>query len=307
MNTLDEIRILVVGDIMLDKYILGEVDRISPEAPVPVVKKTGEYETLGGCGNVVRNIARLCVSVDCVATIGVDETSEIIDTHLNGLDVGFFPLVLDDYPTITKTRVIACERKVQMIRIDEEDTSSNTKSRIQNEMKNHIFDLKKDLRDYNMIVISDYDKGTIEPHLVDYLYSLDIPVICDIKPKNFSMCHKAYMITPNEKEFNAILNGKHNYLLNQIPYTLITKGKRGMELRDFNQSIYIAAEEIHNIYNVSGAGDTVVAIMAVCLSMGLSPIQSAKISNECAGYVVTQPGTSTVPKNYFQKVLCSYT
>jgi rfaE bifunctional protein kinase chain/domain len=308
MNPLEEIRILVVGDIMLDKYIEGEVERISPEAPVPIIKKTGGYETLGGCGNVVRNIARLCAGVDCVSVVGADDDSDVIYSHLSGLGVGFYPLVLDDYKTISKTRIIASERKVQMLRIDDENTSLETRITINEEMEDHLFDLKRDLCDYyNFIIFSDYDKGVLQPNLVEFFYSFDIPVICDIKPQNFSLCHKAYMVTPNLKEFKEIQRSQYKYLLNQIPYTLITKGKNGMELRDFNQSVDIPAEEVHNIYNVSGAGDTVVAIMAVCLSMGLSPIQSAKIANQCAGYVVTQPGTSTVPRDYFQKVLCSYT
>jgi D-beta-D-heptose 7-phosphate kinase/D-beta-D-heptose 1-phosphate adenosyltransferase len=110
------------------------------------------------------------------------------------------------------------------------------------------------------------------------------------------------MITPNEKEFSEIqIDYPHGP--QDVKYLLITKGKHGMYLEDFNQSWTIPAEEVHAVYNLSGAGDTVIAMMGVCLSLGLNPIQSAKIANACAAYVVTKPDTATVPKELFLKIM----
>jgi len=293
MKKAESIRILVVGDIMLDKYVVGDVSRISPEAPVPVVNVKDEYSTLGGCGNVVRNIREFGVEVDCLASIGTDIEGKSILDELK--EIGVNPLLFfgSERSTI-KERIIAEHRSVQMIRIDREVTTT-----IPGEFP--IKKLKEADNNYDMIVISDYAKGMISNDLMEYLRTRKTKIIVDPKPLNAWMYNNVFMITPNEKEWGEMQIAS-NYRLDNVKYMLITMGKKGMKLIEGYKELYIEAEPV-DIYNVSGAGDTVVAVMAVCLSIGLDASKAASIANKCAGYVVTQPGTSVVPKELFYKFL----
>jgi rfaE bifunctional protein kinase chain/domain len=293
-------RILVIGDIMLDKYTVGDVERISPEAPVPVVKVTEEYSSLGGCGNVVRNIASMKVKVDCVASIGYDHDGASIAHQLEDHGVGNY-LVFQSEVTTVKERVVANSRKIQMIRVDREIVKRVPFSALQDKLKNYF-----SFYDPSIVVISDYAKGMITKELMNYLTTQMKEIIVDPKPVNGHIYGSVFMLTPNEKEWKEMMLTTPRTDLNSVNYVLITKGKEGMTLFDFEKSINIPAEDTHMVYNVSGAGDTVLATMAVCLSKGLDPVISAKIANACASYVVTQPGTSTIPYEVFQKCLQKY-
>jgi rfaE bifunctional protein kinase chain/domain len=296
MKPIEGIRILVVGDIMLDKYVVGNVERISPEAPVPIVHVTEEYHTLGGCGNVARNIAELGAKVDCLSSIASDVTGELIVEELIKLKIRSC-LFYGNKQTTSKERVIADQRKVQMIRIDREITTS-----VDPYTAIAFFEKKCKHIKYDMVVVSDYAKGMISYKLMDFLkITQGAPIIVDPKPQNGSYYDGVFMITPNEKEWHSMLFSAA-YNLSNVNYILTTMGSKGMLLTDneFDQTEEIPAEPV-DVYNVSGAGDTVVAVMSVCLSMGFDPLTSAKIANKCAGYVVTKPGTSVVSKNIFMK------
>jgi len=296
VKKIEDVKILVVGDIMLDKYVLGEVERISPEAPVPIVKVSEEYSTLGGCGNVVRNICELGAQVSCSASIARDNAGYTIIEHLN--TIGAKSLLIPESKTTTvKERVIADQRKIQMIRVDREDT----------EKINHKFiieEIEKAETEYDIIVISDYAKGVITKGLMAYFNQSDLPVIVDPKPEHKEIYGYPFMITPNEKESKQ-MGGAKRFIEKGVPYVLETRGKHGMILYEDGGEYAISADEVE-VYNVSGAGDTVVAVMAVCISMGLNPLEAAEVANKCAGYVVTQTGTSTVPKNKFINSLGMY-
>jgi len=300
MKAIEDLRILVIGDIMLDKYIVGEVERISPEAPVPIVRVYEEFSSLGGCGNVVRNIRATGAQVDCVAALAEDSAYFKIINHLDEIDAGNWTFIGTNVTTV-KERIVANSKRTQMLRIDREsikpiDCKLIIKERLDSYFEQYIPDF---------IVVSDYAKGVVTWGLMQYLKTKCDRIIVDPKPQN-SLCYNdVFMITPNEKEWTQ-MTLTSAYRLDNIKYTLITMGKKGMELRDFNQHWTIPAEDVHQIYNVSGAGDTVVAIMSVCLSLGFNPIQSAKIANSCASYVVTLPGTEIVPKDYFLKSLKKY-
>jgi len=292
MKQIGRTRILVVGDIMLDKYVVGEVERISPEAPVPVVKVVDEYSTLGGCGNVVRNIRSTGAQVSCLTSVGWDENGTHIEEEL--VELGVNPMIVNECKVTTvKERIIADQRKVQMIRVDREVTEPIDPNLL-------ILRLQEQDEKYDIIAISDYAKGVVSWDLIQYLERTGTPVIIDPKPKNSHLYNMPFMITPNKEEWKEI-EPKDEI---RPEYILVTEGREGMTLIDQSGSAIgrakIEAEPVE-VYNVSGAGDTVVAIMSVCLASGLDPLKSATIANKCAGYVVTQTGTSTVPKNIFMK------
>ena len=295
MKQLEDIKILVVGDIMLDKYVVGDVSRISPEAPVPIVNVKEEYYTIGGCGNVVRNIRELGVQVDCLASIGLDRNGEIIADSLDRIGARYFPLYASRQTTV-KERIIADQRKVQMLRIDREEI-------------NKVDDLKAiksfksgERNNYDIVIVSDYAKGMVTNGLMDFLKTQqNADIIVDPKPPGGCLYgyNNVFMITPNEREWK-MMQAMSSCNWENIKFVLETKGRDGMILHDQTQKQdWPIQSEAVEVYNVSGAGDTVVAIIAVCISMGFHVVQSAIIANKCAGYVVTQPGTTTVPKNIF--------
>lgn len=300
MKNLENVRVLVVGDIMLDKYVVGDVTRISPEAPVPIVNVSDEYHTLGGCGNVVNNIREVGAEVDCLAPIAFDLNGQIIANELKNIGAGNL-LFHGCERTIVKERIISDQRHVQMLRIDYE-TIKQVDTKLSIEMLD-----KLETINYDVIIVSDYAKGMITAQLMTYLKSMNIKIIVDPKPANGNIYNGVYMITPNESEWQQMFLTSA-YCLDSVDYFLVTKGKKGMTLMknlDMDQRWDIESESVP-IYNVSGAGDTVVAIMSVCLSMGWNELDSAYIANKCAGYVVTQPGTSVVPKNKFMNIIQEY-
>jgi rfaE bifunctional protein kinase chain/domain len=298
VKKLEDINILVIGDIMLDKYVLGEVERISPEAPVPIVHVYDEYCTLGGCGNVVRNIKELGPNVVCLSSIANDDNGKLLLEKL--IELGVSPLLIgDSKKTITKERIIASERKIQMIRVDREEVDDIDANTLIDALTTDY-----DLSEFDIVVVSDYAKGVITKELIAYLNESDCKFIVDPKPSNDISYGYPYLITPNEKELKE-MGGEHQVLINGAQYVLETKGKRGMTLYDNNQHWDIDSEEVE-VYNVSGAGDTVIAVMATALSMGWNPLDSATIANRCAAYVVTKPGTSVVPQDKFKRILKNY-
>lgn len=296
MKSLENVKILVVGDIMLDKYVVGDVSRISPEAPVPIVNVSEEYHTLGGCGNVVRNIRGLGAQVDCLASIGGDYDGKIVLDELHRIGANSLVMIESDRTTV-KERITSDQRQVQMLRIDREIIQHvNSDSLI-----NRLESVK--MNDYDIIVVSDYAKGMITHELMTYLKATNKYIIVDPKPINGFMYNGVAMITPNEQEWNA-LRLRSDYVLTNVSFFLTTKGKEGMTLIENGGDYYwnIPAEPVE-IYNVSGAGDTVIAVMSVCIAMGMTELDSAKVANKCAGYVVTQPGTSSVPKDIFTNII----
>ena len=286
MKDIKDINILVAGDIMLDKYLCGDVERISPEAPVPVVKITKEYSTLGGCGNVVRNLREIGVQVTCISAIGNDEAGSIVLKELTNLNVDK-KLIVTEKVTTQKTRIIANMSNTQMLRIDEED------------IKYVNSDSVKIDGTYDIIIVSDYNKGMITSGLMYELRALNVPIIVDPKPENMWMYNDVFMITPNKKEYDSMCLSTNHLFSQNIRYILKTLGKDGMEIQEFGKSnISIPAIPI-DVYDVTGAGDVVISIVAVCIAKGLEVSVAIKIANKCAGLAVTQSGTSLVDKNLF--------
>lgn len=302
-----EVHILIIGDIMLDKYIVGEVNRISPEAPVAIVKVTEEYHTLGGCGNVIRNLRELDVNVSCCARIGGDQNGETIVDELKRLKVNAKLVIDGDCPTITKTRVVAGERRTQMIRIDREEIIYEENWLIDS----NLAAFNKEKVKFDLIIISDYAKGFITHNVMVRARSFQVPIIVDPKPIHNHLYYNVFMITPNQDEYNNMSLMSNAIFGKGVSHILKTMGSKGMELINLHDShnvgdnVLIPADEAE-VYNVSGAGDTVVAIVASCIGMGMHVQLASRVANSCAGYVVTKPGTTVVPKILFSKYVSKY-
>lgn len=297
MKEIGHVKILVVGDIMLDKYVVGDASRLSPEAPVPIVHVKNEYHTLGGCGNVVRNIRELGAQVDCLASISNDTDGIHIGNELSGMGARNL-LVYGSKQTTVKERIIADERKVQMIRVDREQVEKVDENLLIEKFKSSCRD------NYDIIIISDYAKGVIGKGIMDFLQTnQNADIIVDPKPINGFLYNDVFMITPNEKEW-GVMQLASQYSLKNVNFILETKGKDGMILHDqgTKQDWPIQSHPV-DVYNVSGAGDTVVAVASICLSLGFHVLQAAIIANHCAAYVVTQAGTTTVPYKIFEEGL----
>jgi len=312
VKNFEDIRILVVGDIMLDVYRIGSVSRISPEAPVPVVNLIRDYHTLGGCGNVARNIKELDVHVDCLSSIANDLYGKQIIDRLIKNCIGNM-IYYKSVKTTVKERIISDVGNIQMMRIDYENTEPI------NILDDTMIDSIKYVNftnKYDMIVISDYAKGMITKDLIKFLKTLEVPIIIDPKPKQKKIYNEVFsniqssnnfMITPNKKEWEEM---KNEPFINNFEYILITKGKDGIDLIRNNKNksdeiLTISSEPVF-VYNVSGAGDVVLAVISVCLSYGIDIEKSIHIANDCARYSVTNPNTCVVEKEIFHKFLNKY-
>ena len=300
LDLLGNISVAVIGDIMLDKYVYGIVDRISPEAPIPIVTADNEVETLGGAGNVISNLRGFDVKAIPVGIIGGDifgtKVSSLIDELGSSTD---YLLVSDNIPTNLKTRIIAGNQ--QLIRLDWD--SSRPSELEEKRLKKYITD---SLKSVDVIIISDYAKGVcsckVVKHAIHTAKNRDIPIIVDPKGKDFSKYKGASCITPNTKEAQGVVpfeidsevffEKAVNWITENfdIDVCLITRGEDGMVLFENNEIIRIPtiAQEV---FDVSGAGDTVVATLAASVALGMNYKNAAKIANAAAGVVVSHIGT----------------
>ena len=286
-------RFLVLGDIMLDRYTIGKVNRISPEAPVQVVDVKYQYDVLGGAANCARNIASI-TGKDTVDIIGyfdpMDDAGKSVQKLLKEEGIYFY-LIGDNNkrPTTLKERIYAGNQP--LLRIDTEFT--NPLNFINSVVGQSFFDPSG----YDYIIISDYAKGVVTREFMDFFVPHVDKIIIDPKPENWALYPTgSLLMTPNKHEHNTM---RYKQPLPQ--FTLVTEGKDGMSLHSDQWSKAIPTENVQNGV-VVGAGDTVTAIMAVSLQRGVDMIRSAKIANACAGYVVSQDGTAIVPKNVYENI-----
>jgi D-beta-D-heptose 7-phosphate kinase/D-beta-D-heptose 1-phosphate adenosyltransferase len=298
-------RILVIGDLMIDEYLWGDVDRISPEAPVPVVAVKKEETTLGGSGNVINNLAALGAKVFAAGVIGTGRNGNILLKRLGSLGVDSGGVVQEHgRPTTRKTRIIAAHQHV--LRIDREtkkDVSGETMDRIA------LF-IEKAIRETDIVIVSDYGKGLITKALMKRVVALARKhkkiIIADPKGIDYSKYTGVTLITPNRKEAalasgveitdNASLIEAGGKIMKsaEIENLLITCGKDGMTLFERSKKPYKIKAEARQVFDVSGAGDTVVAVIALAIASGGSFKDAASVANTAAGIVVGKVGTATV-------------
>ena len=308
-------RILVVGDIVLDHYIWGKVSRISPEAPVPVVNVTRENLLLGGATNVVNNIHVLGGCVNVCGVIGDDEAGRQLLHLLRTQGIGTDGLIVDSArPTTIKTRIIAHSQ--QVVRFDRE-----SKVRIERDTHKQIFDfVKQQVKEgINAIVLSDYCKGVVTSDLVRDIVKLakrnKVIVSVDPKVSHFGMYSGVTILTPNineasigskiEIDDDESLLKAGTLLLKRLKCdaVLITRSEQGMSLFEHGGRVTHIPTVARDVFDVTGAGDTVISTLTLAMASGASMVDAAKISNYAAGIVVGVMGTATVkPEELKQRI-----
>lgn len=298
-------RVLVVGDLMLDEYVWGSVDRISPEAPVQIVTVEREEYTLGGAGNVVNNLAALGARVSVAGVLGTLADGDRMMTLFTALGVDVSGVVRDpDRPTTRKTRIIAANQHV--LRIDRE-----TRSTISEETHRRLtsFMLQK-LPETDVMLISDYGKGVVTPALIRRAAAgadaCGRIVIADPKGLDFSKYAGLSMLTPNQREAalasgiditdeDSLIRAARRILeTSGVRNLLVTRGKDGMMLFQEGRGPYAIPSRARQVYDVSGAGDTVLSVLGLGVAAGLSFREAAEMANTAAGVVVGKVGTATV-------------
>ena len=304
--------ILVIGDIMLDKYIWGSVSRISPEAPVQIVTVQKENYAPGGAANVASNISSLKAKTYIMGIVGKDNTRNILLSELRkrNIDVGGI-LTVNKKPTIQKVRVIGQHQ--QLLRVDYEK-----KDKIDEYIEKEVIrKVLKIINKVDAIVISDYAKGIITKNTAENIIEIAKRkkkiIIIDPKPEHKSFYRNVSLITPNYTEAaimanfeqendNTLIIGKK--LLEELnSAVLITKGEKGMSLFEKNGKITDIPTKAKEVYDVTGAGDTVVAVVTLALASGATVKEAAILANHAAGIVVGKIGTSTVTIDEIKKSL----
>lgn len=294
-----DLQILVVGDVMLDRYWFGEVDRISPEAPVPVIAVTDSEERLGGAANVASNISSLGARCMLLSVIGEDDAGASLNRLLNNAGIEALLHRDPDLKTTVKLRMIS--RNQQLLRADF-DTRPNHEI-----LSRCLTDFVEQLNRVHVIVISDYAKGGLMhiTEMVAAARSANVPVLIDPKGSDFSRYCGATMITPNFTELQRVvgeitddssLKEKALRLISELDleYLLVTQSHHGMSLVNRNGTITHSPARAKEVYDVSGAGDTVIGTMALCHAAGLDDVEKLTIANTAAGIVVGKLGTATV-------------
>ncbi|MBI1935321.1 D-glycero-beta-D-manno-heptose-7-phosphate kinase [Candidatus Woesearchaeota archaeon] len=303
--------ILVIGDIMLDKYIWGDVSRISPEAPVQVVNVIRETYEAGGAANVANNISALSGRAVMVGIAGNDSAKAILLKELKKKGITTDGIVTDsDKPTTQKIRVIG--RSQQLLRVDYEN-----KEHVHKKVETLIIKfLERSVKDMDVVVISDYAKGVITREIgskaIELCNKLNKPIIVDPKPKHRDFYSNVTLITPNNAEASemaGIEDGSDeavieigNRLLKQLNTSvLVTRGEKGMSLFEPGGSITHIPTKAREVYSLIGAGDTVVAAIALAMASGASLKDAAVIANIAAGIKVGKIGTATVSIDEIKK------
>jgi D-glycero-beta-D-manno-heptose-7-phosphate kinase len=307
-------RVLVVGDVMVDTYLTGKVDRISPEAPVPVVVLKKRENMLGGAANVALNIKSLGAEVFLCSVIGNDKQGDILLDLMNKEGLKTDGMIRsDDRITTTKFRIISSS--TQMLRVDEElDTDLNTK-----DSKNLVYSITTLLETQkpDVIILQDYNKGIFSQHVIEQISELaaksEIPIAVDPKKKNFTAYKDITLFKPNLKEISEGLKTEINpesleslkkaavilHTSQNIQFVLITLSEHGVFVSSKKSGEYISKiipTVMRSIADVSGAGDTVISVAALCLAAHTDPLVMASLSNLAGGLVCEQPGVVPVDK-----------
>lgn len=306
--------ILVVGDIMIDHYLHGDITRQSPEAPVPVLLAERDEYRLGGAANVANNLIKIGVKPILISVIGKDLNGEKLVQMLfaEGIETSGI-IVTTSRPTTEKLRVIDKSNK-QLIRLDFEKTDE-IENRLEDEL---ISRFDKLIKEADGVLISDYAKGVMSPKFIKYVINqsaiVNIPVFADPKPRHKDFYKNSYVLTPNEKEasemtgVDSITDENCNEVGKQLAQTLstnivMTRGSKGMRIFHKEGNIFDVPAKAQEVFDVTGAGDTVISFIASCCICGLGLTEACQLANVAARIVIEKFGTETVKMNEILKIL----
>ncbi|NQY73812.1 MAG: D-glycero-beta-D-manno-heptose-7-phosphate kinase, partial [Candidatus Margulisbacteria bacterium] len=295
--------ILIIGDVMLDQYYDTDIDRISPEAPVPVAKVKNTTYTLGGAANVAENVSELTANAILIGGVGNDPNKTTLESLLKKKKI-VSHFIEWDGPTINKIRVVSGQQ--QIVRLDIEEKVILT-SDTQKKLKNII---STQLPKADVVILSDYGKGICDPDICQFVISTakthSTPVFVDPKGIQWEKYTGATCITPNLKELSAIsqspiakddeiIESQAKSILKQFKtqYILVTRSEKGMSLVSQKETIHMPTD-VKDVFDVSGAGDTVTAVLSVCIGCGLKLKDALHIANTAAGIVVSKRGTTAI-------------
>ena len=298
MPHFDQASVLVVGDVMIDRYWYGGTSRISPEAPVPVVKVEQVEDRPGGAANVALNIAALGAGALLVGATGTDSDAEGLARQLQAVGVSTHFQHHEQQPTIVKLRVMS--RNQQLLRMDfEEPFATNEQALLKS--------VQPLLQNARVMILSDYGKGTLKNHqvLIALARANDVPVLADPKGKDFTIYRGATLITPNLSEFEAVVGrcadeadlvAKGQALITELELQglLVTRGEQGMTLLRREQSALHLPAQAREVFDVTGAGDTVISTLAAALAAGEELPQAVALANLAASIVVGKLGTASI-------------
>ena len=305
------VRVAVVGDLMLDVYLVGSVSRISPEAPVPVVHVGEERFALGGAANVAANVVTLGAGCDLIGCVGADSAGRQIRRELEALNVRACLSERADRPTTTKTRVVA--RHQQVVRFDRESDED-----LPDDCCDELCELvRRSVAQSHALVLEDYNKGVLVPRVIraaiDAAVEAGIPTVVDPKFRHFFSYAGATVFKPNAVELgNAVgtrIRPDDDAWLEDARTTvgarhlLLTLGEDGMALRSDDGTSFRIPTVAREVYDVSGAGDTVTAFVAVALAAGATMREAATLANVAAGIEVGKPGVATVSPQELRDML----
>ncbi len=308
-------KVLIIGDVMIDTYLWGRVRRISPEAPVPVVSDIQAEQRLGGAANVALNIKAMGAVPILCSVVGNDATGQEFLELLSNQNLSDVGIMVDNHRMTTrKTRVISGTQ--HLLRVDEE-TDAPVSPSAERRMFDFISSFIED-RNIHSIIFQDYDKGVVTPGLIEkvtYLArSIDIPVLVDPKRRNFSKFRNVSLFKPNFKELNEGMKtdltktdlAKIARVINELKKSgnhrqvMVTLSEQGIMITDTKGCIHVAAE-IRDIADVSGAGDTVISLAALCVGEKLSPLYTAVLCNLAGGLVCEHPGVVAINRKQLLK------
>jgi D-beta-D-heptose 7-phosphate kinase/D-beta-D-heptose 1-phosphate adenosyltransferase len=303
LDDIASVRALVVGDLMIDRYVSGVVDRVSPEAPVPVVRVEEERTAIGGAGNVAANITALGASCVVVGCVGDDDAAPLMCSVLAKIGVATDGLVVaEGRPTTVKTRVMA--RHQQIVRFDREDESDVPASTAGQLARS----IREQALSCDVLVLEDYNKGVLAPAVIDAARRAarerSLPTIVDPKRRNFFAFQGATVFKPNAKELEDALGSfihpeDADWMRSTrerlgCEHLLLTLGERGVALESLGAGYLRVPTAARSVYDVSGAGDTVTAVVATVLAAGGSAAEAAVLANHAAAVGVAKTGVATV-------------
>ena len=309
--------VIVIGDVMLDRYFWGDVERISPESPVPVVRVNKKTLTLGGAGNVAKNLKGLNCKQVLLGVKGDDSNGSSLQDILNKEDIKNHLIPIINHPTTTKTRVLG--QNQQLLRLDEE----NSKEIPKKILKELLDCFDKALPEANVVIVSDYGKGIFQfdvtQHIIKRCRSKNVAVFVDPKGISWERYSGATCVTPNKAELNLIAPFPENdetMLENQakktvekydLDFMLVTRGPQGLSLFQSGRPAMHIATHAREVYDVSGAGDTVIASLSAAFGSGLKMSEAAALANIAAGIVIAKVGTQPILESELKQALWART